>query len=144
MFYIVSCAPGSYQTTEVLDGKILQPVCKPCPLGYYQMKQGQTSCEQCPPGYTTQNNSSQLSEDCYKECDKGYYSTNGLEPCSRCPNGTYSSQKRSTTCHNCTEFNETIAGYCELPKTTSWVSYIQLDNVKIGNLKRRIGIIKST
>ena len=99
--------------------KILQPVCKLCPLGYYQSKEGQTSCEQCPAGYTTRSNGSQLSEDCYKDCDSGYYSTNGLEPCSRCPNGTYSAKKGSMMCQNCTEFNESIAGYCELPKSTS-------------------------
>ena len=124
--YSVSCAPGSYQITEVVNiedaqgnMEILQPVCKSCPLGYYQSRQGQISCEQCPPGYTTHNNGSQLSEDCYKECDSGYYSTNGLEPCLRCPNGTYSADRGSIMCDNCTEFNKSIAGYCERPKSTS-------------------------
>ena len=126
----VSCAPGSYQKTETVyieDAEssltVLQPVCEFCPLGYYQNRQGQTSCEQCPPGYTTWNNSSQLFEDCYKECDNGYYSTNGLEPCSRCPNGTYSTQKGSTMCRNC---SVSIPGYCELPKSTS-----EFHNIKI-------------
>ena len=98
---------------------MLQPVGEYCPVGYYQNRQGQTSCQQCPPDYTTQNNNSRLFEDCYKECDNGYYSTNGLEPCSRCPNDTYSAQKGSTMCHNCSLFNESIPGYCELPKSTS-------------------------
>ena len=118
----MSCAPGSYQVTEVAhisnarsNIEVLQPVCKLCPLGYYQSRQSQTSCEQCPPGYTTWNNNSRLSEDCYKECDNGYYSENGLEPCSRCPNGTYSAERGSTICQNCTEFTESIPGYCELP-----------------------------
>ena len=125
-WYSVNCAPGSFQMTEVAyiqdaqsSIKILQPICKHCPLGYYQTKEGQTSCDQCPPGYTTRHNGSHLLEDCYKECDNGYYSSNGLEPCLRCPNGTYSATKGSTTCQNCTKFNESIAGYCELPTPTS-------------------------
>ena len=126
MFKIANCAPGSYQITEVVYIKdeestreILQPICKICPMGYYQSKQGQTSCEKCPPGYTTWTNGTQLSKDCYKECDSGYYSKNGLEPCVKCPNGSYSAQKGSTVCQNCTAFNESIVGYCELPITTS-------------------------
>lgn len=126
LFTTVSCTPGSYQITEESYVgtqrsriKILQSICKPCPLGYYQTREGQTSCEQCPPGYKTQSNGSRLFEDCYKECDKGYYSTNGLEPCSRCPNGTYSPQNGSTTCRNCTKFKKSIPGFCEPPKPTS-------------------------
>ena len=124
--YSVSCAPGSFQMTEVVyirdaqsSIKILQPTCQRCPQGYYQTKQGQTSCDQCPAGYTTHRNGSHLLEDCYKECDSGYYSSSGLEPCLRCPNDTYSPKTGSTTCQNCTEFNESIAGYCELPTPTS-------------------------
>lgn len=64
-----------------------------------------------------------MPEDCYKECDNGYYSTNGLEPCSMCPNGTYSAQKGSLVCQNCTQNNVSIAGYCKLPKSNSWVTY---------------------
>ena len=118
----MNCAPGSYQAIETVlieienNTSILNPICVPCQMGYYQNAQGQVACTACPAGYTTRNTSSHLPEDCYKECDKGYYSSNGLEPCSRCPNGTYSPESGLTMCISCTQFNYTITGYCDIPK----------------------------
>ena len=129
IYFTVSCTPGSYQTLHMVSVEethtvvnLLTPICTPCPKGYYQNKQGQLKCKKCPNGFTTRNISSQLPEDCQKQCNLGYYSLDGFEPCLKCPNGTSSALRGSTVCSNCTEFDYTNGGFCD-PSTCEHCYY---------------------
>jgi len=109
LLHLVSCPPGSYQvlTEKKLvyeDGYVVRylvPKCKNCPLGFYQVLQGQTLCMKCPPGYTTLGTGARLRDSCLKQCSPGSFSQRGIVPCIACPNGTYSSAYGSTTCFDC-------------------------------------------
>ena len=42
-------------------------------------------------------------------CRAGYYSTNyGVEPCEKCPKGTYQEMEQQTQCHSCPSGTHTI------------------------------------
>ncbi|KAK6624931.1 hypothetical protein RUM44_011795 [Polyplax serrata] len=46
------CPAGTYGKKDVGTGLSLAP-CTPCPIGFFQPRNGQTSCQNCPDGYTT-------------------------------------------------------------------------------------------
>ena len=102
----VNCPPGTYQTTRVdrqlLDddaqSNVIVPQCSECPVGYYQPNQGQNSCDKCPPGFTS---FTEKSRSCVSSCPPNYYSSTGYEPCTICPQGSYTLINGSTACINC-------------------------------------------
>jgi len=118
----VSCPPGSYQvlTNERLvdeDGHVTQfiaPKCTECPIGYYQDEQGQPRCKKCPPGYSTIITGVRQQSDFIKQCSPGMFSRTGVEPCVKCPRGTYSTTNGSTFCFSCYEnAKESLCPRCQ-------------------------------
>ena len=76
----VDCPAGRYRSE-------LQ--CKPCPVGYYQDKEGQTSCHICQPGHYQP----EVAQPACLLCPPGYYQpNNGSGYCDICLPGSYSSE----------------------------------------------------
>ena len=108
IYIVVSCPPGKYQvsTAERIvgdDGRVTRfttPKCVECAVGYYQDEQGKSTCKPCPVGHTTLTTGVRLIEGCVRQCSPGTFSQNGLEPCTKCSNGTHSFNYGSTFCVN--------------------------------------------
>ncbi|KAL3867863.1 hypothetical protein ACJMK2_040709 [Sinanodonta woodiana] len=90
----VLCLPGSFSETG-LD------MCETCHLGFYQSGYGQKECIPCPVNTTTIQRGSRKKELCQKECEPGYVSKTGLEPCFPCPKGSYQDGKGKKSCFEC-------------------------------------------
>ena len=88
------CSLGEYSA----DG--LEP-CMKCPIRQYQNSPGQLECTTCPDGYSTRSSGSQEMNDCLPLCSAGNYSTDGFEPCKKCPCGSYSDEYGAIECYNC-------------------------------------------
>lgn len=79
----------------------------PCPSGYYQNEEGQSTCKNCPQGYYCTVNSTEFSD---KPCPTGHYcpqnTKRGFEY--PCPEGTFNTLEKQidiTACKNCTKGN---------------------------------------
>ncbi|XP_067648765.1 sushi, von Willebrand factor type A, EGF and pentraxin domain-containing protein 1-like isoform X2 [Haliotis asinina] len=88
------CPKGSY-----LDMSKMK--CVPCPTGTYQEHEGSLQCVPCLHGFTTVSEGSNSSSSCSGPCGPGSFSSDGLEPCSLCPIGTYQTQSGSKQCDAC-------------------------------------------
>lgn len=66
------CQPGSYSPTGLAP-------CAPCPLGYYQTKEGQVKCSECPQEMSTPKVGGRSKEECKNiQCPDTYCSNGGL------------------------------------------------------------------
>ncbi|XP_035679049.1 neurogenic locus notch homolog protein 1-like [Branchiostoma floridae] len=88
------CQAGWYSSTG------LQP-CTECSLGTYQPNKGNTSCISCPSSQTTNATAATSADFCFDRCQAGYFSPNGLAPCTPCEQGEYQSAQQSTSCLQC-------------------------------------------
>ncbi|OCT77184.1 hypothetical protein XELAEV_18032380mg [Xenopus laevis] len=78
----LGCSPGflkllnSKTSTDQLNGCVICPagsfaqneVCKPCPMGFYQVEPGSTSCTKCPLGTSTMNAGAYNRSHCVTSC----------------------------------------------------------------------------
>lgn len=74
----IACSVGTYYNSDV-------DRCLPCPLNYYQDREGQLRCLPCP----------------QRLCTRGHFSSTGYEPCEPCPSGTYQPDEGHTRCSSC-------------------------------------------
>ncbi|XP_013414319.1 signal peptide, CUB and EGF-like domain-containing protein 1 isoform X2 [Lingula anatina] len=91
----VACSIGTY--FHVSSGQ-----CVPCAQGTYQDQEGQLSCQACPDqslgkGVAGARNITE----CGGQCGRGYFSSDGFEPCAPCPSGTYQPDYGRTQCLSC-------------------------------------------
>ncbi|ESO11989.1 hypothetical protein HELRODRAFT_158374 [Helobdella robusta] len=91
---ISQCLPGSFS----FDG--LEP-CWTCDVSSYQHMYAQVECFQCAANLTTLKRGSRSSSDCKGQCEEGYISKSGLEPCLACPKGYYQPGKGGSLCMAC-------------------------------------------
>ena len=92
--YCVSCAPGSYYSSNTAK-------CTPCPIGQYQSSSGQTACTSCPGGQTTYNTGAEASTLCYALCTAGMYYSLATSQCEFCAVGFYQPSPGSFHCLAC-------------------------------------------
>ncbi|XP_067649890.1 sushi, von Willebrand factor type A, EGF and pentraxin domain-containing protein 1-like [Haliotis asinina] len=88
------CPKGSYLDVPKMK-------CVLCPTGTYQEHEGSLQCVSCLHGFTTVSEGSNSSSSCSGPCGPGSFSSDGLEPCSLCPIGTYQTQSGSKQCDSC-------------------------------------------
>ncbi|XP_077985112.1 uncharacterized protein LOC144439752 [Glandiceps talaboti] len=81
-------------------GSLPRPITYSC-VDYYQDSEGRLRCKRCPHGTSTATHGSRTVQSCRKSCDVGYYSKDGLIPCSPCAKGSYQSHAGRTTCYKC-------------------------------------------
>ncbi|XP_033755862.1 LOW QUALITY PROTEIN: sushi, von Willebrand factor type A, EGF and pentraxin domain-containing protein 1-like [Pecten maximus] len=87
--------------------------CKPCPYRTYQDKEGSVNCEPCPRDTMTLTPGADNVTKCLERCRVGYYSPNGLEPCSPCSVGSYQEFKGQRSCTACPANTTNIPGHTE-------------------------------
>ncbi|CAD5124520.1 DgyrCDS12799 [Dimorphilus gyrociliatus] len=82
------------------------PPCNPCPQNEYF--NSTTLCSPCPAGTST-NGLTGVTDvsGCKDECKPGTFSSNGFEPCIKCPFGTFAENSKSTICQDCYGTNTT-------------------------------------
>ncbi|GFO29946.1 fibropellin-1, partial [Plakobranchus ocellatus] len=73
--------------------------CQICPKNTYS--RDRNTCAACPNTLLTSQDGQALISSCRGVCEAGYYSKDGLEPCTPCPRGFYQSSVQSTTCSEC-------------------------------------------
>ncbi|XP_062523929.1 sushi, von Willebrand factor type A, EGF and pentraxin domain-containing protein 1-like [Corticium candelabrum] len=73
-------------------------VCEPCPLATYQEMEGQNYCSRCSEGLTTRLTGTKSSNGCKSLCPPGFYSSNGYQPCTQCPDPGTQSRAGQTSC----------------------------------------------
>lgn len=102
------CGRGSYIKNEK---------CIRCPKGTYSFEEDSTTCRECPPNTSTHSEGSSKRDHCIELCPSGFFSSNGLAPCSPCP--INSKWINSTYCESCLadEINVEVAslqcyGFC--------------------------------
>lgn len=88
------CKAGSYSPTG------LEP-CFPCEKGFYQEMEGQRLCLNCSVDTTTAEEGSTSSKQCGAPCPPGWFSPNGLVPCSLCDRRSFQPQSEGRTCVPC-------------------------------------------
>ena len=89
------CAAGKI-TGETIDGKVVRSKCEQCSAGS-TANSDRTECETCRAG--TYSNPSTNQFTC-KQCDEGYYSSEGSDKCTLCGAG-YASKADRTGCDVC-------------------------------------------
>ena len=85
------CFLGKYQNEK---GK---SDCIKCPVGTYQDVRGMISCKKCAAGKYNPAEESQSESSCL-QCDKGYFSGEGQEYCTKCYKGQFQDQIGQSTC----------------------------------------------
>lgn len=90
----VSCIAGSYFDTALRQ-------CVKCPKGTYTEYPGRLGCSACPQGKTTMSIGTSNSTHCKAPCQRGMYSSTGLENCKACKKGSYQPNFYGTSCHQC-------------------------------------------
>nr|XP_006825005.1 PREDICTED: uncharacterized protein LOC100367903 [Saccoglossus kowalevskii] len=98
---IPKCQAGFYSESGVIT-------CSACDIGYYQPATGQTSCLLCPIGTTTIDRGAASLDQCKVPCEPGYYSSDGMEPCSPCPRRYYQPKYQQQQCILCSGSLTTI------------------------------------
>eukprot|EP00794_Sanderia_malayensis_P006970 gene6970-7755_t len=88
------CQPGEYSENG------LSP-CTASPPGTYTEGERQTSSTPCPTGTTTVIPGASSRFQCGTKCEPGTFSSNGVEPCSPCEQGSYQSNRGQLTCIDC-------------------------------------------
>jgi hypothetical protein len=101
----VACAAGTFNDNTGLSA------CKLCYPDTSSTAMGATSaqsCVECGGGSTSTWGSSEC------VCDRGYYSANGLAPCTKCPAGSIAPNPSSTVCVACGDgFNDWNRWQCD-------------------------------
>ncbi|XP_033113942.1 uncharacterized protein LOC117114394 [Anneissia japonica] len=92
--FCLQCTPGTYEVNRT---------CSNCAIGTYQDRYGQTTCKSCPVGHTTLQKQRKSKDECIPQCSPGYYSHDGYQPCSACPQGYYAEDYGNTECTLCPE-----------------------------------------
>ena len=99
------------------------PHCSPCPLNTYQNIAGGESCIPCPENHITFSRGTKSKDECIGEyinsnivllygiavCPPNTNSSTGLEPCQKCPKGTYQPDIGQTFCLPCQSESDDIA-----------------------------------
>ncbi|XP_048238942.1 sushi, von Willebrand factor type A, EGF and pentraxin domain-containing protein 1-like, partial [Haliotis rufescens] len=112
---ISTCPSGSY-----LD--VSRNKCVLCPTGTYQEHERRLTCVPCPSDFSTASEGSNSSSRCRAQCVPGSFSSDGVEPCSLCPMGTYQTRPGSKQCDACPvgmvtkTTGENGPGYCICPR----------------------------
>jgi len=118
------CGHGTFGT-QVVNGVAVGD-CQPCPLGFASADFGATACSRCPLGSFAASGSAACTpcppetstdpalpaggpDSCARQCAPGSASTNGLEPCELCPQGSRSTLNGSTACAPCAPGSTTSA-----------------------------------
>ncbi|XP_071136605.1 sushi, von Willebrand factor type A, EGF and pentraxin domain-containing protein 1-like [Mytilus edulis] len=108
----IDCGPGRFPKYSTLTcaacagGSYLDPdvgACHKCPRGFYKSDIEAVNCTACPRGMSTEEEGTEMETECKDICPSGFNSANGLEPCTPCLVGFYSSTKMSTSCDSCDE-----------------------------------------
>ncbi|XP_067943824.1 sushi, von Willebrand factor type A, EGF and pentraxin domain-containing protein 1-like isoform X2 [Watersipora subatra] len=99
------CPPGHYS-----DNGLMQPVnCKACIKGYYADKLGTKNCVLCPSQTTTSDVGARDISSCQALCPAGFYSNDGLAPCTECPLNSYQPSAGLKACLKCPVGKTTLA-----------------------------------
>ncbi|KAK3596192.1 hypothetical protein CHS0354_001888 [Potamilus streckersoni] len=94
MYACVNCSAGTFYDSTIMS-------CVHCDKGWYQDLTGQLSCKACQE-FTTTRTIRAISEDaCESACAPGYWSVDGVTPCSPCDTGTYQENYGQIHCIRC-------------------------------------------
>ncbi|XP_035664406.1 sushi, von Willebrand factor type A, EGF and pentraxin domain-containing protein 1-like [Branchiostoma floridae] len=88
------CPKGTYLDTD-------KGTCEKCEVGQFQDEYGQLACKPCPPETWTVKNGSQAVDLCLDNCQAGWYSDTGMEPCAQCEMGHYQPTTGQRQCQRC-------------------------------------------
>eukprot|EP00794_Sanderia_malayensis_P006969 gene6969-7754_t len=88
------CQPGEYSENGLAP-------CTISPPGTYTEGERQTSSTPCPTGTTTVTPGASSRFHCGTKCEPGTFSSNGVEPCSPCEQGSYQSNRGQLSCIDC-------------------------------------------
>ncbi|XP_052242513.1 uncharacterized protein LOC127852603 [Dreissena polymorpha] len=109
-------ASACIQTTQIRDNCPLgsfrnQTIgsCEACPLGTYSTGEEQNACTQCPNDASTYMPGATSSAMCTLKCAPGFFSSNGLSPCTPCGLGQFSTAYGSTSCSSCSADQTTLS-----------------------------------
>ncbi|OWF34525.1 Signal peptide, CUB and EGF-like domain-containing protein 3 [Mizuhopecten yessoensis] len=75
--------------------------CVLCPKGMFRDNDDHVTCSSCPLGMSTPSNGTVNSTECRPICKKGYYSLDGIEPCTPCSRLEYGPSTFATKCEKC-------------------------------------------
>ena len=109
------CAVGKI-TGETIDGKVVRSKCEQCSAGS-TANADRTECVACSAGTYSNPNTNQFT---CKQCDEGYYSSEGSDKCTLCGAG-YASKADRTGCDACSagsysnpEANQLTCKQCDI------------------------------
>ncbi len=88
------CSAGSFSSNGLLP-------CALCPIGSFQPRAQSTSCSPCPASTTTLSPGATALSSCQSPCHLGSFSSNGMEPCTQCPKGSFQNGTHATSCIAC-------------------------------------------
>ncbi|KAL3885790.1 hypothetical protein ACJMK2_025828 [Sinanodonta woodiana] len=88
----LTCPYGMYSASG-------QAPCSDCGMDTYRTSS--TRCEPCPAGKGTRGSGKTSASDCIAECPVGYFSSDGLSPCTACPVAFYQAIPQQDTCSEC-------------------------------------------
>ncbi|XP_067649476.1 signal peptide, CUB and EGF-like domain-containing protein 2 [Haliotis asinina] len=88
---------------------LLSKTCTACPKGTYQDQEDSHKCVYCAWGLSTSTAGSVSKTDCRAPCLPGTSSSDGLQPCTPCPKGSYQSSPEKTNCDLCPKGHTTNA-----------------------------------
>ncbi|XP_033732273.1 uncharacterized protein LOC117321797 isoform X2 [Pecten maximus] len=101
--YCLSCPEGTYY--DVSRGS-----CTLCPVGTYNALAGQSQCANCSTDWSSEfPGRTSINKCTVSKCPRGYFSINGLPPCSECPKNTYSTTIGTTSCTSCGSDKRTVS-----------------------------------
>ncbi|EDO44430.1 predicted protein, partial [Nematostella vectensis] len=78
-----------------------QEKCINCPEGSYMNHEGALECKACPDGTWTFGSHKANFTNCQVKCAPGTYSSNGVEPCTSCPIGSFQNATGGIACRPC-------------------------------------------
>ena len=90
-----ACSPGSFSVSPASSA------CQQCPVGKYQPSANQSTCLTCIQNKSTAFPGSNSSKQCLAVCSAGSFGVYGLENCTLCQPGTYTSDSRHGSCTSC-------------------------------------------
>ncbi|XP_021348029.1 signal peptide, CUB and EGF-like domain-containing protein 1 [Mizuhopecten yessoensis] len=106
----IRCEPGRYPRLTTIscascplgstyDSTVKK--CVLCPKGMFRDDEDHVTCSSCPLGMSTPSNGTVNSTECRPICKKGYYSLDGIEPCTPCSRLEYGPSTLATKCEKC-------------------------------------------